>query len=171
MRRLIFRVGEKRMLFLSLISYIIVFLIYPYLNELWMIYLLMLPYGFGMATIGPLISSNITKATGPDKQGRVSGWSTNFSAISQTLSPFISSSFFQIGGLAISFIFFSPVQLIGLTNVLLGITLLIILYADVKIHPKLYAYERIRKKHKEVKKRRIKEQDKNQISEPQEIIE
>jgi len=167
MRRLILRVGEKKMLFLSLSSYIIVFLIFPYLNELWMIYVLMVPYGFGMATIGPLLSSNLTKATSPDKQGRVSGWSSNFSAISQITSPFISGWFLQLGGFFIGALFFNSIQIIGITIVFLGIILLLTTYLDIKFHPKLYSYEKIRKKRIEVKKRREKEQGEGQQSELQ----
>jgi len=156
MRSLIRKVGEKKLLFVSLSCFILVFLIYPYLNELWMIYLLMIPYGFGAASVGPLLSSNITKATDPDKQGRVSGWSGNFSAISQTVSPLISGSFLQLGSFAIGFIFLNSYQLIGLTNVFLGIVLLVITYKDVKKYPKLYSYERIRRKRREIQKRKKK---------------
>jgi len=133
-----------------------VFLIYPYLNELWMIYVLMIPYGFGAASIGPLLSTNVTKATDSDKQGRVSGWSGNLSAISQTVSPLISGSFLQLGSFAIGFIFLNSVQMIGLTNVFLGIILIIVTYKDVKMYPSLYSYERIRKKRMAIQKRKKK---------------
>jgi len=156
MRRLIRKVGEKKMLFVSLSCYILVFLIYPYLNELWMIYVLMIPYGFGAASIGPLLSTNVTKATDPDKQGRVSGWSGNLSAISQTVSPIISNGFLQLGGFFIGFVFINSYQLIGFTNVFLGIILVIITYKDVKMHPSLYSYERIRKKRIAIQKRKKK---------------
>jgi DHA1 family tetracycline resistance protein-like MFS transporter len=151
MKRLIQKVGEKRMLFVSLSCYIMVFLIYPFLTELWMIYVLMIPYGFGAASIGPLLSTNITKATDPDKQGRVSGWSGNLSAISQIVSPIISMGvFLGLGGIIFGLI------LIGFTNVLLGITLMIITYKDVKKYPSLYAYEKIRKKRLAIQKRKKK---------------
>jgi len=135
-------------------------MIYPYLIELWMLYVFMVPYALCMSSVYPLISSNITKAVGPAKQGTVSGWTTNIQSISQSISPLIAASFLQIGGLYISFIFISSYQLIGLTNVLLSITLFLIAYFDVKKHPKLYAYEILmRQKEAERKERLITESE------------
>jgi MFS family permease len=156
MKRLIQRIGEKKMFFLGMIIFIIIFFIYPYLNELWMIYILMLPYAFSAASIGPLISTNITKAIGPDKQGALSGWTTNISAISQIISPIIATSFLEIGGLAIGLIFINSYQLIGLINVILGSILILIVSLDIRHYPYLYSYERIRKKRRAIQKRKKK---------------
>ncbi len=116
----------------------------------------MLPYGFSAASVGPLISTNITKAIGPEKQGALSGWTRNLSAISQIVSPLIATSFLQIGNLAIGFIYLSSYQLIGFTNVLLGVILLIIVVLDIRKYPYLYSYERIRKRRRAIQKRRKK---------------
>jgi DHA1 family tetracycline resistance protein-like MFS transporter len=156
MRRVLQKIGEKRIFFSCIIGYVVLFMIYPYLNELWMIYVFMVPYALCMASVYPIISSNITKAVGPDKQGTISGWTTNVQSISQTVSPLISTSFLQIGGLFLGFIFLNSYQLIGFTIVILAVLLLIIAFIDIKKHPKLYAYEKIRRKRKEVKKRREK---------------
>ncbi|MFX0081811.1 MAG: MFS transporter [Candidatus Hodarchaeota archaeon] len=153
MKRIIRKIGEKRIFFSSIIGYIIVFMIYPYLNELWMLYVFMVPYALCMSSIYPLISSNITKAVGPAKQGTISGWTTNIQSISQTLSPLIAAWFLQIGGFTIGFIFLNSYQLIGSTNVILSITLFIFAYIDVKKHPRLYSYEKLlRTKEAEKKK-------------------
>ncbi len=160
MKRIIRKIGEKKIFFSSIIGYIILFMIYPYLIELWMLYVFMVPYALCMSSVYPLISSNITKAVGPAKQGTVSGWTTNIQSISQSISPLIAASFLQIGGLYIGFLFISSYQLIGLTNVLLSITLFLIAYFDVKKHPKLYAYEILmRQKEAEGKERLITESE------------
>jgi DHA1 family tetracycline resistance protein-like MFS transporter len=138
MRRLIQRVGEKKMFFIGMSLFIACFFIYPYLNELWMLYIFIIPYSFSAASVGPLISTNITKAIGPDKQGALSGWSTNLQAISQIVSPLIATSFLQIGGLMIGLMFITSYQLIGFTNVILGVTLIIIVILDIKHYPYLY---------------------------------
>ena len=153
MKRLIQRIGERKMFFLGMGIFIAIFIIYPYLEELWMIYVLMIPYGFSAASIGPLISSNITKAVGPDKQGELGGWTTYISAISLTISPLIATWFLQIGSLTIGFIYLDSYQLIGFTNVILGIILVSIVYLDIKHYPYLYSYEKLRKKRIEVQKR------------------
>jgi MFS family permease len=152
MRRIIRKIGEKRIFFSCIIGYLVLFMIYPYLSELWMVYVFMVLYALCMASVYPLISSNITKAVGPDKQGTISGWTTNIQSISQTTSPIISTSFLQIGGLTIGFMFLNSYQLIGFTNVILSVILLIIAYIDIKKHPNLYAYEKLMKKMKETKK-------------------
>ncbi|MFW9941222.1 MAG: MFS transporter [Candidatus Thorarchaeota archaeon] len=158
MKRLIQRIGEKRMFFWGMGIFILLFMIYPYLEELWMLYFFIVPYGFAAASIGPLISSNITKAIGPEKQGRLGGWTTNLSAISMTISPLIATVLLQIGGLSFGFedkIFFSlnSYELIGFTNVFLGIILVSIVYLDIRHYPYLYSYEKLRKKRLEVQKR------------------
>jgi len=157
MRRVIRKIGEKRIFFSCIVGYVVLFMIYPYLNELWMFYVFMVLYALCMASVYPLISSNITKAVGPDKQGAISGWTTNIQSISQTVSPIISTSFLQIGGLTLGFIFLNSYQLIGFTIVIISAILLIIAFIDVKKHPRLYAYEKIRRKRKEIQKRKKKE--------------
>ncbi|MFW9881182.1 MAG: MFS transporter [Candidatus Thorarchaeota archaeon] len=153
MKRLIQRIGEKRMFFFGMGIYVLIFIIYPYLEELWMIYVLMIPYGFSASSIGPLISSNITKAIGPDKQGELGGWTTNLSAVSQTVSPLISTSFLQLSGLTIGLLYLNSYQLIGFTSAILGIILMSIVFLDIRHYTYLYSYEKLRKKHLEVQRR------------------
>lgn len=157
MRRTIRFVGEKRMLFLGIGLYALLFVIYPYLFELWMVYIFVIFYGFCMATVGPLISANITKAVGPDKQGEVSGYTTTIQAISQTVNPLISTGFLEIGGIFLGIFYLTSYELIGFTIVLVAVLLFFIVYIDVKLHPKLYYYERIRRARKKKHKQKLKE--------------
>jgi len=156
-KRVIRKVGEKRIFFTSICGYIILFMIYPFLGEFWMMYIFMIFYSLCMASVSPLISSNITKAVGPAKQGELSGWTTNLRSISQTTSPLISTGFLELGGLTIGLIFFNSYQLIGFTNVIFASLLLIVAFIDVKKHPNLYAYEKMIRKRKEVKKGKTEE--------------
>jgi DHA1 family tetracycline resistance protein-like MFS transporter len=147
-KRIIRKIGEKRIFFSSIMGYVILFMIFPYLSELWMFYIFMVPYALCMSSVYPLISSNITKAVGHAKQGTISGWTTNIQSISQTISPIIATGFLQLGGLTLGVIFINSYQLIGFTNVILAIILLLIAYIDVKNHPNLYSWEKILKKKK-----------------------
>jgi DHA1 family tetracycline resistance protein-like MFS transporter len=156
MKRLIQRVGEKKIFFLGMSIFIGIFLIYPYLNELWMIYMLMIPYGFSAASIGPLISTNITKAIGPNNQGILSGGTTTLQSIAQIISPMIATLLLQIGGITIGLIFLNSYQLIGLINVILSSILILIVFLDIRHYPYLYSYERIRKKRRAIQKRKKK---------------
>ena len=94
----------------------------------------------------PLISTNITKAVDPNRQGEVSGLAFNIRSLAQVISPLIATFFLQMGGLTIAFMHLDSYELIGFMNVILASILLIIGYLDIKLHPKLYAYERIRRK-------------------------
>lgn len=148
------KIGEKRLLTSTFVLFIITFLFYPYLYKLWMVFVFILPYSFCVAFMRPLIVSNMTKAVDLDKQGELSGWSTNLQAFSQTIAPLISTGFLQLGGLTIGLIFLDSYHLIGLTCVIIAVLLLIIGYLDIKRHPKLYYYEKIRRKRKTIQKHR-----------------
>ncbi len=149
--------GEKRLLFTTFILFIIVFLFYPFLYDLWMVFIFILPYSFIVAFMRPLITTNMTKAVRLDQQGLLSGWSTNFQSVSQIIAPLIAYSFLQMGGITIGLIFLDSYFLIGFTNVVLAVVLLIIGYLDIKYHPKLYSYDRLRRKREAMRKRKLKE--------------
>ena len=150
MKKLIIRLGERKMFFLGMGIFIPIFLIYPFLKEFWMFFVLMIPYSFSSVSISPLISSNLTKAVGSDKQGQLGGWTTYISAISQTISPLIATMFLSVGA------GFTGILLLGLNNVILGFFLFTIVYFDIKLHPYLYSYEKIRKKRLAIQKRKKK---------------
>ncbi|MFX1456337.1 MAG: MFS transporter [Promethearchaeota archaeon] len=151
-KRAIQKIGEKRIFFLCICGYIVLFLVYPYLAEFWMMYIFMAIYALCMSSIYPLLSSNITKAVGPAKQGELSGWSVNIRSVAQVTSPIISTGFLELGGLNFGLIYFDSYQLIGFTIVILAIVLLIVAVVDVKMYPRLYSYEKaLRKRMKESK--------------------
>jgi DHA1 family tetracycline resistance protein-like MFS transporter len=154
MKPLIRKIGEKNLLLTTFIMLIVTFVIYPYLAELWMFYIFVFPFAFCMAFMRPLISANIAKAVDPLKQGTVSGWAVNLQSISQIIAPLISTGYLQVGGLAIGFLALNPYQLIGFTNVIFALILFTIGYIDLRMHPKLYLYEKLRRKRLEISKRK-----------------
>jgi MFS family permease len=123
-----------------------------------------------MAFMRPLVSTNITKAVDPLRQGVVSGWAITLQSISQIIAPLIATLFLDINnGMGITFelilippspklVYFTlnPYQLIGFTAAILGIILLTVGYIDLKKHPKLYSYEKIRRKREEIRRRKAK---------------
>jgi DHA1 family tetracycline resistance protein-like MFS transporter len=161
MKPMIKRLGEKRLLITSLILFVITFVFYPFLYEFWMIFVFVLPFSFCMAFIRPLITSNMTKAVGLHKQGDLSGWSTNFQTVSQIFAPLIATSFLDVGALSIGLIYLDSYFLIGITCVLFALILFIIGYTDIKKNPRLYYYEKLRKKREVMKKKRLKEKEQN----------
>jgi DHA1 family tetracycline resistance protein-like MFS transporter len=146
MKPLFKKVGEKRVLLIASILLIVSFLAFPFMTELWMVLALIPSFVFSMVFLPSLIQSNITKAVDADKQGVVSGMTTNIQSIAQIISPLIATGFIQIGGLTIGMIFLDPYELIGYLAVILGIGLLIILIFDLRQHSYLYSYEKPQKK-------------------------
>ncbi|MFW9949256.1 MAG: MFS transporter [Candidatus Thorarchaeota archaeon] len=140
------KVGEKRVLIFASFLIILNFLIFPYLYELWMIFVLMIPFVFCMVFLPSLIQSNITKAVDQDKQGLVSGISTNIQSIAQIISPLAGTGYIELGGITIGIFFLNSYELIGFTAVILGIGLVIMVVIDVRCHPYLYEYESKKKK-------------------------
>ncbi len=146
MKPLFKKVGEKRVLLIASILLILNFAAFPFLTELWMIFVILPSFVFCMAFLPSLIQSNITKAVDVDKQGVVSGMTTNIQSIAQIISPLVATGFIEIGGLTIGAIFLNQYELIGYLAVILGIVLFIILYFDLRRYSYLYSYEKLRKK-------------------------
>ncbi len=146
MKPLFKKVGEKRILLLASILLILNFLAFPFMTELWMVFAFIPSFVFSMVFLPSLIQSNITKAVDADRQGLVSGMTTNIQSIAQIISPLIATGFIEIGGLTLGMIFLDPYELIGYLSVILGIGLFVILFFDLKRHSYLYSYEKPKKK-------------------------
>jgi len=142
MKPLFKKVGEKRILLIASILLILNFLAFPFMTELWMIFAFIPSFVFSMVFLPSLIQSNITKAVDADKQGLVSGMTTNIQSIAQIISPLIATGFIEIGGITMGMIFLNPYELIGYLSVILGIGLFVILFFDLKRHSYLYSYEK-----------------------------
>ena len=142
MKPLFKKIGEKRVLLFASILLILNFLAFPFMTELWMIFAFIPSFVFSMVFLPSLIQSNITKAVDSDKQGLVSGMTTNIQSIAQIISPLIATGFIEIGGITIGMIFLNPYELIGYLAVILGIGLFVILFFDLKRYSYLYSYEK-----------------------------
>jgi MFS family permease len=141
LKPLIRKLGEKKLIFVGIFTLILTFAIMPYLTEVWMMFIMILPFVFGMAALPPLIQTNLTRAVDADQQGEVSGWATNFQSIAQIIAPLIATWFLQINGISFGFFYLDSYQLIGYTAVIIGIVMVIILLIDFRMHPKLYSKE------------------------------
>jgi DHA1 family tetracycline resistance protein-like MFS transporter len=142
MKPLFKKVGEKNILLIASFLLIVNFAFFPFMTELWMIFAFIPSFVFSMVFLPSLIQSNITKAVDADKQGLVSGMTTNVQSIAQIIAPLIATGFIQIGGLTIGAIFLNQYDLIGCLAVILGITLFIFLFVDLKRHSYLFSYEK-----------------------------
>ena len=142
MKPLFRKVGEKKILLFAAILLIVNFLAFPFMTEMWMIFAFLPSFVFTMAFLPSLIQSNITKAVDADKQGVVSGMTTNIQSIAQIISPLVATGFIEIGGLTIGAMFLNSYELIGYLAAILGVVLFIFLFFDLKRHSYLYSYEK-----------------------------
>ena len=141
MKRVIRRVGEKKVFIFTVSLITIVPFIYPFLYELWSVFIFVIPFAFCMAFMPALIQANIVKAVDPDKQGRVSGWSTNIQSMAQTIAPLIATWYLQIRGISLGVLHFNSYDLIGYTSSIFGLILIILTYIDFKKNKDLYSHE------------------------------
>jgi len=146
MKKVIKKFGEKTILLFTFSLSIILPIFYPFLFELWMVFIFVIPFAFIMAFNPPLIQTNITKAVESDKQGLASGFATNFQSIAQTIMPIIAYGYLQINFLSLGFLTLNEYELIGYTAVLLAVILLILGIIDLKWNPDLYVHQKKNKK-------------------------
>lgn len=101
LKRLINKFGEKRMIVVAMLCLVAAFVIYPFLGNFYLIFIVGIPLIFGNSFSRPLIQANITKAAPEDKQGYASGWSTNLQSVAQTIAPLISTGYLEMGSVNI----------------------------------------------------------------------
>lgn len=145
MKILVKRIGEKKIFIISTLILIPTFLSFDFLYQFWMLYIFVIPLGYGRAVIGPFVQSNITKTVEADKQGVVSGWSSNMQSIAQTLAPLISTAFLEVNSITFGSITIGSYGLIGYTAGFFAILLSLIVFFDLKKHKDLYIYEKSEK--------------------------
>ncbi len=150
LKRIIRKVGEKRLLLFTFSVALGCSLAYPFLNELWMVFIFIIPFALCMAFMPSLVQGNITRSVDADQQGKAGGWSTNIQSVSQSIAPLIATGYLEIGGLFIGLMYLNAYDLIGYTSALFAIILLILAVVDLKLHPNLYAHERRANKKKKL---------------------
>ncbi|MHA1729708.1 MAG: MFS transporter [Promethearchaeota archaeon] len=135
---LLMRFGDKKLLKFLTLLVASVFLIFPFLIEVWMIFFFLIPLIFSMTVIRPVLIANIQKAAPPDQQGVISGWRVNMMSIAQIVAPLISTSFLEFGssfkiiGIELSY------YLIGFTSAILLFMMFALIMFDIKKYSKSF---------------------------------
>jgi len=131
--------GEKVMLLFALLLAIAVFLIYPFLYEMWYLYIFIIPYMVSHIFTRSILMTNLSKAVDEDKQGLVSGYAVNMMSIAQIIAPLLAYWYLEIYMVSYMGINFDAYFLIGITCVFTIIILLILVLVDMKIFPEVFA--------------------------------
>ena len=119
--------GEKTMLLFALLLAVAVFLIYPFLYEMWYLYIFIIPYMVSHIFTRSILMTNLSKAVDEDKQGLVSGYAVNMMSIAQIIAPLLAYWYLEIWMVSYMGFNFDAYFLIGITCVF-TILILLILY-------------------------------------------
>ncbi len=131
--------GEKIMLLFALLLAMLMFLIYPFLYELWYLYIFIIPYMVSHIFSRSIIMTNLSKAIDEDKQGLVSGYAANMMSIAQITAPLLAYWYLEIWNVSYMGYNFDAYFLIGITCVFAIFILLILVGFDIKTHPEIFA--------------------------------
>ena len=131
--------GEKAMLIFALILAMAMFLIYPFLYELWYLYIFIIPYMVSHIFTRSILMTNLSKGVDEDKQGLVSGYAVNMMSIAQIIAPLLAYWYLEIWMISYMGFDFNAYLLIGVTCVFTIIILLILVFVDMKTYPEVFA--------------------------------
>lgn len=130
--------GEKTMLLFALLLAVAVFLIYPFLYELWYLSIFIIPYMISHIFTRSILMTNLSKAVDEDKQGLVSGYAVNMMSIAQIIAPLLAYWYLEIWMVSYIGFNFDAYFLIGITCVFTILILLILVFVDMKIYPEAF---------------------------------
>jgi len=131
--------GEKTMLLFALLLAVAVFLIYPFLYEMWYLYIFIIPYMISHIFTRSILMTNLSKAVDEDKQGLVSGYAVNMMSIAQIIAPLLAYWYLEIWMVSYIGFNFDAYFLIGITCVFTILILLILVLFDIKSYPEVFA--------------------------------
>ena len=114
-------------------------MIYPFLYEMWYLYIFIIPYMVSHIFTRSILMTNLSKAVDEDKQGLVSGYAVNMMSIAQIIAPLLAYYYLEIYIISYMGFDFDAYFLIGMTCVLTIIILLILVFFDMKAYPEVFA--------------------------------
>ena len=114
-KKLVRKYEEKHVFLFAILMMGTAFLIYPFLTEFWMLFLLITPFMLGMAILRPILQTKISQSAPRHRQGEISGYNTTTQSIAETIAPLISTGYLQIGMVVLFGVEISPYILIGFT--------------------------------------------------------
>jgi DHA1 family tetracycline resistance protein-like MFS transporter len=130
--------GEKIMFLFALLLALSLFLIYPFLYELWYIYVFIIPYMVSHIFTRSIIMTNLSKSIDEDNQGLVSGYAANMQSIAQIIAPLLAYWYLEIWSIELMGITLDAYFMIGFTCVAIMLSLISLALFDIKSNPELF---------------------------------
>ncbi len=135
---LISKHGEKKILILSIISGIFVSLLYPFMNDAWMLFVFVTPFVFSNVFSKTITMTTLSRGVDEHNQGIVNGWGMNMQSISQIIAPIIAYLYLDTSMLNISALMVDSYFLLGFTSAMAMLILLLLVLIDIKYFSKDY---------------------------------
>ncbi|MBN2150124.1 MAG: MFS transporter [Candidatus Lokiarchaeota archaeon] len=136
LKRVLKRFGEAKLLVASIALLASSFVVYPFIDNFWLLFAFITPPTVAMALFRPIVQSTLTKAAPESRQGEANGWGTTMQGIAQVVAPLVSTSYLQAGSLLLFGITVSAYYLIGWTISAVFVALLIVAIIDVRLYPR-----------------------------------
>jgi DHA1 family tetracycline resistance protein-like MFS transporter len=130
MRPLNRSLGEEKMFLGAILLFGLGYGSYPFMNTITGFYIFMILLVSGSSLSRPVVRSRLSKAVNPGQQGAISGYTTTVQSLAQTISPLITTGWLQIGVLTLGGVSLDYNVLIGVTGVLVAVTLFALAYLD-----------------------------------------
>jgi MFS transporter, DHA1 family, tetracycline resistance protein len=93
-RKIIPKLGESRSVVIGVFFYTIGFVLFSFASQSWMMYAVMLLYGFG-GIAGPSLQSLMSQQVGPSHQGELQGGLTSLQSITTIFGPLAATHLFS----------------------------------------------------------------------------
>ncbi len=145
MKPLTKKFGERNMLLASLLIAVFTFLSYPFLVEVWMLYVYVVPFMFMNIFIRTYTLTNLSKPVEEDDQGLVSGYASNMFSVGQIISPLIAYFYLDIVQISIGTIVIDAYFMIGWTCLAVILLMFAIIAYDMKKNPQDFLQKEIKK--------------------------
>ncbi|UYP44794.1 Multidrug resistance protein MdtG [Candidatus Lokiarchaeum ossiferum] len=115
------KIGEKKVFLFANLGMVLLFFLFPFLNQFWIMFVFMGIQIIFLLSIKPIIALNLAKKFPPAKQGTLNGWGVNAQYLAKILAPLITTFYLEIEYIGVLHSYF----LIGWTSVVFCILLLL----------------------------------------------
>ncbi len=132
MRHVKYSIGEQRLLLLGICLFTVGYVVMPMLPTFTSFLLFIVIFSAGNNFARPVVTSNLSRAVDPDKQGTVSGYSTTMESLARTVAPLMATGWLQLGGIHIGGFAINEFYMIGITGILIGLGFLALYFVDQK---------------------------------------
>jgi len=130
MKKMKDRVGDQRLLLIGIVLLLASYVVMPTLPTFTSFFIFVVIFNAGTNFVRPILSTNLSRAVGADKQGAISGYSTTVNSLGRSISPLIATAWLQMGGMTLLGFHVNEYYMIAFSGILFGLLLLNLYLVD-----------------------------------------